>query len=114
MLPVGRRLSVGCDYCPSVRHVDYSVASEVYHGLYGNDHTLAPITGGMGGILAVLLILVAGGAAVWYFKFRKPKASGKGGGDLDEFDFDEDDEDEADDFEDESDIPNLFDEEDDE
>ena len=35
-------------------------------------------------------------------------------GDLDEFDFDEDDEDEADDFEDESDIPNLFDEEDDE
>lgn len=70
-------------------------------------------SGGMGGILAVLLILAVGGAAVWYFKFRKPKASGKGGGDLDEFDFDEDDEDEADDFEDESDIPNLFDEEDD-
>ena len=39
---------------------------------------------------------LAGGAAVWYFKFRKPKASVKGSDDLDEFEFDDDDEDEAD------------------
>ena len=77
------------------------------------EETEQPKSGGMGGILVVLLVLaVGGGAALWYFKLRKPKASGKGD-DLDEFDFD-DDEDDADEFERKSDVPNLFDEEDDE
>lgn len=77
------------------------------------DETEQPKSGSLGGILVVLLVLaVGGGAALWYFKLRKPKASGKGD-DLDEFDFD-DDEDDADEFERESDVPNLFDEEDDE
>lgn len=53
------------------------------------------LTGG-GSILALLLIFVlGGGAAVWYFKFRKPQAASKGDTDLDEFDFDDDDEEEA-------------------
>lgn len=79
------------------------------------DETEQQKPGSLGGILAVLLVLAIGcGVGIWYFKFRKPKASGKGGGDLDEFDFDEDDEDGADDYERESDVPNLFDEEDDE
>ena len=52
----------------------------------------------MGGILAVVLILaLGGGAAVWYFKFRKPKEATKGSTELDEFDFDdEEDEEESD------------------
>ena len=53
----------------------------------------------MGGILAIVLILaLGGGAAVWYFKFRKPKADTKGSTELDEFDFDEDDEEETDNY----------------
>lgn len=51
-------------------------------------------SGNAGGILAlVLIVALGGGAALWYFKLRKPKASVKGDDDLDEFDFDEDDED---------------------
>lgn len=51
-------------------------------------------SGNAGGILAlVLIVALGGGAALWYFKLRKPKASVKGGDALDEFDFDEDDED---------------------
>lgn len=77
------------------------------------DETGQPKSGGLGGVLIVLLVLAIGcGVGIWYFKFRKPKASAKGGN-LDEFDFD-DDEDDADEFERESDVPNLFDEEDDE
>ena len=40
------------------------------------------------------LVLLGGGAALYYVKFMKPKQSVKGGTDLDEFDFDEYDEDE--------------------
>lgn len=54
---------------------------------------------GAGGLaLLVLIVVLAGGAALWYFKLRKPKVNVKGTTDLDAFDFDEDDEDEADDF----------------
>lgn len=42
----------------------------------------------------VLILALGGGAAVWYFKFRKPKESTKGSTELDEFDFDEDDDEE--------------------
>ena len=40
--------------------------------------------------------LIGGGAALYFFKFKKPKADTKGGDELDEYDFgeDEDDEDE--------------------
>ena len=40
--------------------------------------------------------LIVGGAALYFFKFKKPKADTKGGDELDEYDFgeDEDDEDE--------------------
>ena len=50
---------------------------------------------GMGGLLIFLVVgLLGGGAALYYFKFMKPKQSVKGSTDLDEFDFDEYDEDE--------------------
>ena len=47
----------------------------------------------MGGLLILLVVgLLGGGAALYYFKFMKPKQSVKGSTDLDEFDFDEYDE----------------------
>ena len=52
---------------------------------------------GMGGLVVFLVVaLMGGGAALYFFKFRKPKADTKGGDELDEYDFgeDEDDEDE--------------------
>lgn len=57
----------------------------------------------IGVVALVLIIALGGGAAVWYFKFRKPKADIKGSDDLDEFDFDDDDEDEEENYEDDSD-----------
>ena len=51
--------------------------------------------GGAGGLLVFLVVVLLGvGAALYYFKFRKPKADTKGGDELDEYDFGEDDEDE--------------------
>ncbi|MCQ5129475.1 DUF4366 domain-containing protein [Butyricicoccus faecihominis] len=51
--------------------------------------------GGAGGLLVFLAaVLLGGGAALYYFKFKKPKAEAKGGDLLDEYDFGEDDEDE--------------------
>lgn len=54
---------------------------------------------GMGGLaLFVIVALIGGGGALYYFKFMKPKQSVKGGADLDDLDFDEyDDEPEAED-----------------
>lgn len=43
-------------------------------------------------LVIVLIMLLAGGAAVWFFKFRKPKPSAKGPADLDDYDFGEDEE----------------------
>lgn len=53
---------------------------------------------GVGGLIVFLVVaLSGGGAALYYFKFKKPKADTKGSDDLDEYDFgdDEDFEDEA-------------------
>ena len=61
--------------------------------------TEEPKNSNVGGILAIVLIVaLGGGAAVWYFKLRKPKADTKGSTELDEFDFDEDDEEETDNY----------------
>ena len=52
---------------------------------------------GMGGLVVFLVVaLIGGGAALYFFKFKKPTADTKGGDELDEYDFgeDEDDEDE--------------------
>ena len=52
---------------------------------------------GMGGLVVFLVVaLIGDGAALYFFKFKKPKADTKGGDELDEYDFgeDEDDEDE--------------------
>ena len=52
---------------------------------------------GMGDLVVFLVVaLIGGGAALYFFKFKKPKADTKGGDELDEYDFgeDEDDEDE--------------------
>lgn len=52
---------------------------------------------GMGGLVVFLVVaLIGGGAALYFFKFKKPKADTKGGDELDEYDFgeDEDNEDE--------------------
>ena len=43
--------------------------------------------------IIIVLILGAGGFAVYWFKFRKPKAKTSGSSDLDDYDFGEDDED---------------------
>ena len=52
-------------------------------------------SGGMGGLVVFLVVVLAGGGAALYFlKFRKPKADVKGGDDLDEYDFGEDEDEE--------------------
>ena len=52
--------------------------------------------GNPGAVLAlVLFVLLGGGAAFYYFKFMKPKQNVKGGTDLEDFDFDDYDEDET-------------------
>lgn len=51
-------------------------------------------SGGMGGIIFIVLALAAGGGAFYYFKILKPKQAVQGGTDLDELDeldFDGDD-----------------------
>lgn len=50
---------------------------------------------GMGGLVVFLVVaLLGGGGALYYFKFMKPKQSVKGGTDLDDLDFEDYDEDE--------------------
>ena len=52
---------------------------------------------GMGGLLFFLLFAAgAGGGALWYFKFRKPKPDTKGDTDLDDYDFGDEDDDDVD------------------
>lgn len=49
--------------------------------------------GSMGGLLVFLIVALAGGGgALYYFKFRKPKADVSGSTDLSEYDFDDEDE----------------------
>ena len=51
----------------------------------------------MGGLMVFLVVLlIGGGAALYFFKFKKPKASTKGNDDLDEYDFGEDEDDDED------------------
>ena len=57
--------------------------------------------GGMGGLLVLLIVALAGGGgALYYFKFRKPKADVSGSTDLSEYDFDDEDEPEDEETED--------------
>ena len=50
---------------------------------------------GMGGLVVFLVVaLIGGGAALYFFKFKKHKADTKGGDELDEYDFGEDEDDE--------------------
>ena len=57
---------------------------------------------GAGLIVIVLLLLMGGGGALYWFKFRKPKADTRGADDLDDYDYGEDEEDEDYEFEDEN------------
>ena len=51
----------------------------------------------MGGLIVFLVVLlIGGGAALYFFKFKKPKADTKGNDDLDEYDFGEDEDDDED------------------
>lgn len=51
---------------------------------------------GMGGLVVFLVVaLIGGGAALYFFKFKKPKADTKGGDELDEYDFGEDEDEPA-------------------
>nr|WP_298076254.1 DUF4366 domain-containing protein [uncultured Blautia sp.] len=59
--------------------------------------------GGMGGLLVLLIVALAGGGALYYFKFRKPKADVSGSSDLSEYDFDDEDEPENEEMEGEED-----------
>lgn len=54
-------------------------------------------------LLLVLLVLLGGGFALYWFKFRKPKANTKGPVDLDDYDFGEENEDEDAEYETEDD-----------
>ena len=56
-------------------------------------------TGGL--VLFLVVALLGGGGAVYYFKFMKPKQNVKGDTDLEDFDFDDYDEDEGDGLSDE-------------
>lgn len=44
-------------------------------------------------VIALVVLLAAGGSALYWFKFRQPKADTRGADDLDDYDFGEDDED---------------------
>ena len=57
--------------------------------------------GGMGSLLVLLIVALAGGGALYYFKLRKPKADVSGSSDLSEYDFDDEDEPEDEEMEDE-------------
>lgn len=54
-------------------------------------------SGASGLIMFLVVAMAGGGAALYYFKFKKPRADTKGSDDLDEYDFDDDEdlEDEA-------------------
>ena len=54
-------------------------------------------------LLLILLVLLGGGFALYWFKFRKPKANTKGPVDLDDYDFGEENEDEEAEYETEED-----------
>ena len=54
-------------------------------------------------LLLILLVLLGGGFALYWFKFRKPKANTKGPVDLDDYDFGEENEDEDAEYETEDD-----------
>ncbi len=41
----------------------------------------------MGGLVVFLVVALIGGAALYFFKFKKHKADTKGGDELDEYDF---------------------------
>ncbi len=57
------------------------------------DDTPEKSSGNPGAVVVVLLLLLGGGGALYWFKFRKPKADTKGSDDLDDYDYGEDDED---------------------
>lgn len=52
-----------------------------------------------GVLLVVLVIALAGGGALYWFKFRKPKADTKGNADLDDYDYGEEDDEQEYEFE---------------
>lgn len=47
----------------------------------------------LGKVAEDTVLLIGGGAALYFFKFKKPKADTKGSDDLDEYDFGEDEDD---------------------
>ena len=57
-------------------------------------------------LLLVLLVLLGGGFALYWFKFRKPKANTKGPVDLDDYDFGEENEEKDAEYETEDDTSN--------
>lgn len=60
------------------------------------DDTPEKSSGNPGAVVVVLLLLLGGGGALYWFKFRKPKADTKGSDDLDDYDYGEDDEEDTD------------------
>ena len=60
------------------------------------DDTPEKSSGNPGAVAVVLLLLLGGGGALYWFKFRKPKADTKGSDDLDDYDYGEDDEEDTD------------------
>lgn len=63
-------------------------------------------------LIAVLGVALLGGAALWFFKFRKPKANVKGPVDLDDYEFEDDEEEDTpDEVEISEDIPDADEEE---
>lgn len=60
------------------------------------DDTPEKSSGSPGAVVVVLLLLLGGGGALYWFKFRKPKADTKGSDDLDDYDYGEDDEEDTD------------------
>lgn len=60
------------------------------------DDTPEKSSGNPGAVVVALLLLLGGGGALYWFKFRKPKADTKGSDDLDDYDYGEDDEEDTD------------------
>lgn len=63
----------------------------------GEDEPETEKSGSNTGILLVVLVVaLAGGGALYWFKFRKPKADTKGSADLDDYDYGDDEDDDED------------------
>lgn len=92
-------INTSCPVCRtnmSECHGKEGVAETTPEPIEPADDTPEKSSGNPGAVAVVLLLLLGGGGALYWFKFRKPKADTKGSDDLDDYDYGEDDEEDTD------------------